>query len=107
MDVNFIWIGYYKKDNHDKVWGIMSLNETTKGKDLYSIRYNIPVHVFWGGRGKSIAFKADTMSPTLAGLTSSKERKGYRQINEAKLRQIWPDFDNTLKQRLTLHILSQ
>lgn len=104
MDVNFIWIGYNKQDNHDKVWGVLTLE---KFSPIYHMNLNKPVYIFWGGRGKSLAFKEDRMTYSITKLSASKEKRGYKEINETKLRELWPDFDETLNQRLMLHILKQ
>jgi len=102
MDVNFIWIGYCNRDNHDKVWGILCMNNFSGG-----VPHGTPVHIFWGGRGKSLSFKSDKMNFPLHKLIDTKEGKGYRRISATDLRSMCTDFDDTLKQRLTLHILSQ
>ena len=100
MDVAFIFIGYCKRENHDKVWGILSL-ETLRS---YT---NKPVYIFWGGRGKSLAFKEDKMNYALTKLSLAKEKKGYKEIDKDELYRIWPDFDDTLNQRFMLHVLSK
>ena len=103
MDVDFIFIGYCKKENHDKIWGILSLEKLSDGR----LSYNKPVYIFWGGRGKSLGFKDARMSYDLTKKSIAKENKGYKQINKDKLYQIWPNFNDTLNQRFMLHVLTR
>ena len=101
MDVKLVWGGWCKEGTSDKVWGIIQRCDSSRHTN-----WDDRVYVFWGARGKSMHFKNDTWSWELDNLTRKKSRKGYDQIDYAKLLEIWPDFEDALSQRLTAHILS-
>jgi hypothetical protein len=103
MEVKLVWGGWNTEGTSDKVWGVIQRCDAKR-----TTKYNDRVYVFWGARGKSLQFKNDLWAQELQDLTVKKERrKGYRQISYYKLLEIWPDFEETLSQKLTFHILSK
>lgn len=105
--MNYIFIGWYKKDNSDKVWGVIELH-----KNAYV--------TFWGRRGKKLQTKIiktttifdpygtyGSIDPYGGGyhygdyvindLIKKKEDKGYSKINKSKLDTVYPEFESDLE----------
>jgi predicted DNA-binding WGR domain protein len=101
VDVGLIYAGWNTEGTSDKVWGV--IKQGAKG----IAPRNSKVYVFWGARGKSMMFKADTMTYEIDELIRKKQKKGYKDIDYTKLLMIWPDFEDTLSQRFTFFLLSQ
>jgi len=100
MNVKLVWGGWNTEGSSDKVWGVVQTCDPKR-----KTKQNDKVYVFWGARGKSMQFKNDEWNWELQSLTGKKERKGYKQIDYDKLLKIWPNFEETLNQKLTMHIL--
>ncbi len=92
--MRFGWIGWCYEDNHDKVWGYVFTRENTR--DCF---------VFCGGRGKKLQFKRTTEWDA-TDTASKKKRKGYKSVDEAKLRSVWETFDQDLEYNLSFALLS-
>jgi hypothetical protein len=88
----FHWIGWFREGTSDKVWGYCSQPSSET------------CYIFWGRRGKALSFKRDT-EYYARGVKYKKANKGYSEINEKQLTDIWPTFGNDLSKRLTLCIL--
>lgn len=71
-----LWVGWVNEGSHDKLWGVL------KSSQVEGVYYN-----FWGRRGKKPQFK-QTRDPSYY----HKERKGYQEVSEKKLLEIFPDF---------------
>jgi hypothetical protein len=88
--LNFKFIGWCHdpKNNHDKVWGVIRLDDDHLfGKVL----------IFWGRRGKKLQTKIDKNSIKLSGLILNKEYRGYKSINAKRLDEVYPEFHNDLE----------
>jgi hypothetical protein len=83
------------KENHDKVWGVIRLDESFYGKIL----------IFWGRRGKKLQTKLDHYSHKTSALIRMKERE-YNYINEARLESVYPEFRTDLEKTAVWAILS-
>lgn len=68
------WAGWYKRENSDKLWGVL--------KDAQEEYYN-----FWCRRGAKMQFKH-----TNTRKFQHKFDKGYREISDQKLEEIYPGF---------------
>lgn len=101
MNVKLVWGGWCQEGTSDKVWGVIQRRDSDGQTKLGD-----KVYVFWGARGRTMKFKNDIWSWELESITRKKHRKGYFQISYSKLLAIWPNFEETLNQRLTFHILS-
>lgn len=83
--MKYEYIGWCKKDNHDKVWGILRLD---RNKCL----------TFWGRRGAKLQTKM-----VIAGIWEAedmflkKESKGYTNIPKSNLDKIYPEFQADLE----------
>lgn len=91
MKIDYRFIGWCKEDNHDKVWGYFELNATSGSHSDYV--------VFWGRRGKKLQTKLhrNTYHWDMHKLCLSKERKGYVSVDETKLNEVYPEFEEDLE----------
>lgn len=108
-DIEFKFIGWCKEDNHDKVWGYF-LRPTEVKQSVWGpyptkdMGWNCCI--FWGRRGKSMQFKADITGYDLSKIVCTKLNKGYDQISDIKLHEIWPTFNDEAKLKLTFEVLA-
>ncbi len=112
MSQEFVFIGHCfdPQANHDKIWGYF-LRPTPVDPKMPSWRtpskndgWNCCV--FWGRRGKAMQFKADTTGYDIKRLADSKLNKGYMEISEAKLIEIWPTFISEAEGKLMWEVLA-
>ena len=91
MTVDYGFIGWCREDNHDKVWGYIELNAKSGSHGNYV--------TFWGRRGKKLQTKIyrDTYYWDLIKLSEAKTRKGYVAVDEAKLNEVYPEFEKDLE----------
>jgi predicted DNA-binding WGR domain protein len=83
--MKFDHIGWCKEGVHDKVWGIIRLD----GDNCVT---------FWGRRGSKLQTKMIKASWWEAGdLFRKKCNKGYREIQENELDQVYPEFKTDLE----------
>lgn len=81
------WAGWYKEGTHDKIWGILEVNDT---------HYN-----FWCRRGAKMQFKkTDDLK------VSHKRNKGYNSITSNKLEEIYPGFFDEAQSNLVFAIMA-
>lgn len=111
MSQEFVFIGHCfdPKENHDKIWGYF-LRPTAVDTKL---RWYWPNKqdgwnccIFWGRRGRALQFKADKTGHGLEVLSRSKLNKGYQEISEAKLIEIWPSFIEEAEAKLMWEVLA-
>lgn len=101
MKTYYGFIGWCKEDNHDKVWGYMEINP----KDVSSHGTYV---TFWGRRGKKLQTKLyrDAYYWDLIKLSESKTRKGYICVDENKLNEVYPEFQEDLEKTAVWALLS-
>lgn len=91
MKVNYKYIGWCSEDNSDKVWACIKLSAAPTwlhGKFL----------TVWGRRGKKLQHKIiEATNYEIGKLISSKDAKGYREIPEDKLDEVYPEFQQDLE----------
>jgi hypothetical protein len=108
IESKFGFIGWCNEDNHDKVWGYFY--RPTPRYDAapeYEKRWiGRNICIFWAARGKAMRFKADITGHELQKLVSSKLNKGYIQITEQKLFEIWPTFIQEAEAKLMWEVLA-
>ena len=84
--MNFQWVGWCRKDNHDKVWALMPLTDG---------RYA----TVWGRRGKTLQSKIQAgWQSDRDKAVRSKRNKGYQQISLSQLETVYPEFQQDLEQ---------
>ena len=89
MNVNYKYIGWCSVDNSDKVWACIQLSgDRWYGKYL----------TVWGRRGKQLQSKIiDVSDRDIGNLIRSKDVKGYSEIPEDKLHEVYPEFEQDLE----------
>jgi hypothetical protein len=90
--MEFKFIGHCRdlRENHDKVWGVIYLQDPAE-------IYNAKCLVFWGRRGKKLSTKVDHESYTLTKLVRAKQDKGYKEVNVQRLHEVYPEFQTDLE----------
>lgn len=121
IENKFLFIGHCfdPSENHDKIWGYFlrpGYNSQWEHYSSYSadqmkLFYGDAFKgrntcTFWGRRGKAMQFKASTMDHSLETLKNSKLKKGYKNISQEKLFQIWPTFIEEAEGKLMWEILA-
>ena len=92
--MKFDHIGWCKQDNHDKVWGIIRL-------------HNNNCVTFWGRRGAKLQTKMVTATWYEAEEMFHKKRnKGYKEIKEWELDEVYPEFRQDLEKTAVWAMLS-
>ena len=88
-------IGWFNKDNHDKVWGIIVLDRNCS--DEPGFKQNKYV-TFWGRRGKTLQTKIWTGYYWDAeDAFEKKVLKGYNEVDKNKLKEVYPEFEQDLE----------
>lgn len=82
MDYKFI--GWCRADNHDKVWGVITLHS-----DAYV--------TFWGRRGSKLQTKISSDLYAVNDLIYKKQLKGYRSIQRDEIDKVYPEFQSDLE----------
>ena len=81
------WTGWYKDNTSDKIWGILKVG------DAY---YN-----FWCRRGAKMQFKAIDYPKY-----GHKQKKGYVEITDSRLEQIYPGFFDEAQSNLVFALMA-
>jgi predicted DNA-binding WGR domain protein len=90
MTINYKYIGWCSVDNSDKVWACIQLS----GGEWYNKKFL----TVWGRRGKRLQSKLiETSVAEMDRLIRSKDAKGYVEIPEDKLNQVYPEFKQDLE----------
>lgn len=97
LDFRFIGWCHDPIENHDKVWGVISLDDNF---------YNGKVAIFWGRRGKKLQTKLDTYSNKLESLIWKKRDNGYNKIDSSQLEKVYPEFRSDLEKTAMWAILT-
>ena len=94
---NYVFIGWLKEGQSDKVWGVIELSRGEK------------YLTFWGRRGNKYQTKVvDSGKPSppfyswrgneLDKKISEKLEKGYRLVQKSELEKVYPEFEQDLQQ---------
>lgn len=92
-------IGWCKdeKTNADKVWGVILLAEDVPVSDAWHFKSNKYV-TFWGRRGAKLQTKLWSGTDWQADdLFRKKVNKGYEEIEEYQLDEVYPEFQQDLE----------
>jgi predicted DNA-binding WGR domain protein len=105
MAVKYIFIGWCKQDNHDKVWGIIQLTDKTNPNSNWIDWTENDFVTVWGRRGKALQTKIhkDTTSYAMLQLAQKKQHKSkpeecYKEVDKTKLDEVYPEFEQDLKE---------
>jgi predicted DNA-binding WGR domain protein len=89
MKINYKYIGWCSEDNSDKVWACIQLSGDRWGGKFLTV---------WGRRGKRLQSKLiESNNYDMGKLVGSKDAKGYVEIPEDKLNQVYPEFKQDLE----------
>lgn len=94
--MDFKFIGWMNEDSHDKVWGIILFKKREDWRGPFDPTYDECV-VFWGRRGKKLQMQRKTDDRDLARTLEKKIEKGYKQVEENKLYEVYPNFQEDLE----------
>jgi hypothetical protein len=93
--LNFTYIGWCNDTKNgvtsDKVWASFTVNNSH--------------YACWGARGKTVNFKKHDSAWSLGQVQRKKENE-YKEVDESKLLEIWPDFYESVEMRLSFCILA-
>jgi predicted DNA-binding WGR domain protein len=92
MTIKYEFIGWCRDEvkNQDKVWVCIQL----PGGEWYNKKFL----TVWGRRGKRLQSKLiETSIAEMDRLARSKDSKGYREIPENKLHEVYPEFEQDLE----------
>lgn len=107
IENEFGFIGWNTEGNSDKIWGFFHRPTPNFQPQRWgNPNHNQNVCVFWGRRGKAMQFKGDISGHDLDKLKQSKLKKGYLQISEEKLLNIWPTFITEAEGKLMWDVLA-
>lgn len=107
MAVKYHFIGWCKQDNHDKVWGVIQLTDKTNPNGYYwSEKWTENDFVtVWGRRGKKLQTKIYKNSNLyeMQELARKKQYKSkpeecYTEVDKTKLDEVYPEFEQDLKE---------
>ena len=94
--MNYKFIGWYQKENHDKVWGVIYLEPPER--EHYSWHGSgVKCLTFWGRRGAKLQTKLSVDNQDLYKLIDAKRGKGYRELLKSELDDVYPEFEADLE----------
>ena len=106
----FVFIGWNQEGTSDKIWGYFLRPTAVDPKAYYWLKPSKDrgwnCCIFWGRRGKAMQFKGDTTGHELDKLRRSKLNKGYVEISEKRLLEIWPTFITEAEGKLMWEVLA-
>ena len=95
--MKYLFIGWCRDEeaNADKVWGVILLQENVTNLSWNQQHKYV---TFWGRRGKKLQTKTSVeraydMDTTIR----AKQRKGYTEIDQTKLDEVYPEFETDLR----------
>lgn len=99
--MKYEYIGWCRdeKENTDKVWGVILLQENVdSGKQHWSWSGIHKYVTFWGRRGAKLQTKiVEDSSYGVSEMFRKKERKGYVRVEKDQLDQVYPEFQQDLE----------
>jgi hypothetical protein len=98
MEYRFIGHCHDAKENHDKVWGVIYLEDAASSYEPgFGNLASRKVLTFWGRRGKKLQTKLAQDNWDLVKLIDSKRRKEYTEIRKDRLDEVYPEFQADLE----------
>lgn len=93
--MNYKFIGWCKEGIHDKVWGVIYLEDPNEPRLGYGDY--VKCLTFWGRRGAKLQTKLSYENYELEKLINNKLHKGYNRINKNELDRVYPEFETDLE----------
>ena len=111
IENEFGTILWCNEGEHDKIWGYFYRPTDVGDKIFYpwpTKEYGWNCCIFWARRGRAMQFKSDVTGHELDKLVRSKlnPKKGYVQISQPKLFEIWPTFVAEAEGKLMWDVLA-
>jgi hypothetical protein len=104
--MNYHWIGHYREGTSDKIWGLIRIS----GSDDEAQNKLQPCDYvsFWGRRGKKLQTKIYQGLDLYDAdkLCYKKEDRGYNVINQTRLGDVYPEFEEDLQKTTVWALLS-
>jgi hypothetical protein len=101
MKYEFIGWERDEKENVDKVWGMIRLDDGS------NVPYSEHKYVsFWGRRGKKLQTKFYECHQYEMVRMCDKKEKTYTEIKESKLHTVYPEFQDDLEKTAVWALLS-
>ena len=102
MDFSNSMIGWYHKDNSDKIWGAVLIKTTGTRPGFWSDSPEVigVWMIFWGRRGRALQTKLTepmTSRDMHRDHFQKKLDKGYQRVARNKLKQVYPEFQDDLE----------
>ena len=95
--MKYVHIGWCREGVHDKVWGIILLAEDVQISPSWPYNGNKYL-TFWGRRGAKLQTKlVDGRDWEMDELFRKKKNKGYKEIEEWQLEEVYPEFQSDLE----------
>jgi hypothetical protein len=101
MNIKYRFIGWHHEDNHDKVWGVIWLENQPLPNTWFDPDQGRKCVIFWGRRGQKLQTQIFQGGSDLISKIRSKISKGYEEIGPDKLDDVYPEFQKDL-QKLTI-----
>jgi hypothetical protein len=93
MKKHILWC---KEGNHDKVWGTIKLQEANAPDHFYYKTFKFIT--FWGRRGAKLQTKQwDGSEYDAYEMARKKKNKGYQEVDERYLDEVYPEFQQDLE----------
>lgn len=103
--MKYVHIGWCKEDSHDKVWGVICLQELVR--ENYQWKTPGKYVTFWGRRGKKLQTKIwDGSDWDAEEMFRKKTNKGYEEVDKNKLDEVYPEFQEDLEKTAVWALLS-
>lgn len=90
--MEFVWIGWNREDNSDKIWAVYALEFT---KTVHLGMCVTKYATIWGRRGKALQCKVFEGGPDRK--VREKQFKGYKQVQFTDLSTVYPEFQQDLE----------
>lgn len=99
MDFTNSMIGWYHKDNSDKIWGAVLIKTTSTRPGFWSETPEVigVWMIFWGRRGRALQTEPMTSRDMHHAHFQKKLDKGYQRVARNKLKQVYPEFQDDLE----------
>lgn len=92
-------IGWCKEGVHDKVWGVILLQENVPSDKQFWGWSGINKYItFWGRRGAKLQTKlVEDSAYSVSEMFRKKLNKGYKEVDKNELDDVYPEFQQDLE----------
>lgn len=87
-----------KEDKHDKVWGTIRIAENVRNEVAWPPFIIHKYITIWGRRGAKLQTKLwEGCEDDIERMTRKKSKKGYKEIDQNFLNEVYPEFQTDLE----------